>query len=249
MMYIEKFPSVRKHTISFLEYSKKIFPVTLTSEIDMSQIILFKNNFSLKLSYVTFLTYIISRVIKNYTQACSIYKSGIHPKLIRNQNIHAKLTFNKLINNENTVMSATLEKSNEMSLTEIQNQINFYKTISVQEFPTYPGLRILQRLPQILSNYLFKMILAKPFNKTKTLGTFAITSLGHQPIDTFIPLSGTTLTFGVGQVRPKPCISGEEIVVKSTLTLSMVFDHRVLDGFLAAKILSEIKYDLEHFNP
>ena len=51
-----------------------------------------------------------------------------------------------------------------------------------------------------------------------------------------------------GECKFKPiCLDGE-IKARPMLPLTMAFDHRVIDGAIAAEIVAEIKQSLENFN-
>ena len=70
-------------------------------------------------------------------------------------------------------------------------------------------------------------------------GTFTITNLGNFGIDAFTPIINPpeSAILGVGRILKKPVVQEDEIVVRSMLTLSLTFDHRVIDGAPAAQFL------------
>jgi pyruvate dehydrogenase E2 component (dihydrolipoamide acetyltransferase) len=78
-------------------------------------------------------------------------------------------------------------------------------------------------------------------------GTFTVTNLGMYDIDIFTPIVFPPQTgiLGVGRIRKKPVVEEGEIVSKSVLSLSLSFDHRVIDGVPGAKFLQRIKELLE----
>ena len=78
-------------------------------------------------------------------------------------------------------------------------------------------------------------------------GTFTITSLGAFDVDAFTPVINLpeAAILGVGRIAPKPVVKDGEIVVRQMMTLSLVFDHRLVDGAPAARFQREIKRYLE----
>jgi pyruvate dehydrogenase E2 component (dihydrolipoamide acetyltransferase) len=75
-------------------------------------------------------------------------------------------------------------------------------------------------------------------------GTFTITNLGMYEIDAFTPVINLpeAAILGVGRITPKPAAAVDgAIVVRKMLTLSLVFDHRLVDGAPAARFLQHIK--------
>ncbi len=73
-------------------------------------------------------------------------------------------------------------------------------------------------------------------------GTFTITNLGGYGIDAFTPIlnMGETGILGVGRIIEKPAIYRGEIARRSMLTLSLTFDHRIIDGAPAAAFLQTV---------
>ena len=81
-----------------------------------------------------------------------------------------------------------------------------------------------------------------------TSGTFTITNLGMYEIDAFTPIINLpeAAILGVGRIQPKPVVRDGEIVVRQMWTLSLVFDHRLVDGAPAARFLQWIKQLVEN---
>jgi len=78
-------------------------------------------------------------------------------------------------------------------------------------------------------------------------GTFTITNLGMYGVDSFTPLVNPPecAILGVGKLAEKPTIEGGKIVSKPKITLSLSFDHRIVDGVPAAQFLGCLKDMLE----
>ncbi len=73
-------------------------------------------------------------------------------------------------------------------------------------------------------------------------GTFTITNLGNFGIDAFTPIINPpeSAILGVGRILKKPIVHNDEIAIRSLLTLSLTFDHRVVDGAPAAQFLQTV---------
>lgn len=72
---------------------------------------------------------------------------------------------------------------------------------------------------------------------------FTITNLGAFGIDAFTPIINfpETAILGLGSIRREPVVLDDgSIVSRHQLTLSLTFDHRVLDGAPAARFLQDI---------
>jgi pyruvate dehydrogenase E2 component (dihydrolipoamide acetyltransferase) len=80
-------------------------------------------------------------------------------------------------------------------------------------------------------------------------GTFTITNLGALGIDAFTPIinRGETAVLGVGAIRREPVVSADDrIVPGDVMTLSLTFDHRVVDGAPAARFLQTLREAIEN---
>jgi pyruvate dehydrogenase E2 component (dihydrolipoamide acetyltransferase) len=80
-----------------------------------------------------------------------------------------------------------------------------------------------------------------------TGGTFTITSLGAFGVDAFTPVINLpeAAILGVGRIAPKVVPRDGQAVIRTMCTLSLVFDHRLVDGAPAARFLSYIRELME----
>ncbi len=78
-------------------------------------------------------------------------------------------------------------------------------------------------------------------------GSFTLTSLGNFGIDAFTPVINMpeAAILGVGRIIPKPAVFQGAVAVRSMCTLSLVFDHRLIDGAPAARFLQTISRFIE----
>jgi pyruvate dehydrogenase E2 component (dihydrolipoamide acetyltransferase) len=78
-------------------------------------------------------------------------------------------------------------------------------------------------------------------------GSFTITNLGMYEVDAFTPVINLpeVAILGVGRIAPKVVPYHGEAAVRSMLTLSLVFDHRLVDGAPAARFLQYVKQVIE----
>jgi pyruvate dehydrogenase E2 component (dihydrolipoamide acetyltransferase) len=79
-------------------------------------------------------------------------------------------------------------------------------------------------------------------------GTFTITNLGMYDVDAFTPIINLpeAAILGAGRIQPKAVVREGEIVARQMWTLSLVFDHRLVDGAPAARFLQRIKQLVEN---
>ena len=85
-------------------------------------------------------------------------------------------------------------------------------------------------------------------------GTISLTNLGSFGTLTGTPIINQpqTAIVAVGSIRKRPVVidtlSGDAIVVRQMMFLSLTFDHRVIDGALAGQFLNKMSFYLENFD-
>jgi len=88
--------------------------------------------------------------------------------------------------------------------------------------------------------------------KPEQLGdaTFTISNLGMYDIDVFTPVISLpqAAVLGIGRIRPRHVVidaEAERSAIRHMMTLSLTFDHRLVDGAPAARFLQRVKQYVE----
>lgn len=70
-------------------------------------------------------------------------------------------------------------------------------------------------------------------------------------MDAFTPILNPpqTAILGVGRIRREPVMDGDRVVGREVVTLSLTFDHRVVDGAPAARFLQTLAGCVENPAP
>jgi pyruvate dehydrogenase E2 component (dihydrolipoamide acetyltransferase) len=82
-------------------------------------------------------------------------------------------------------------------------------------------------------------------------GAFTITNLGAFGVDAFTPIINypQCAVLGVGRIQRRPVADGDQVVIREQVTLSLTFDHRVVDGAPAARFLQTLVALVENPGP
>jgi pyruvate dehydrogenase E2 component (dihydrolipoamide acetyltransferase) len=77
--------------------------------------------------------------------------------------------------------------------------------------------------------------------------TFTVTNFGALGVDDGVPVINhpEAAILGMGAIKPRPVARGAEIVVRPTMSLTCVFDHRIADGAQAAQFICELRNLIE----
>jgi len=78
-------------------------------------------------------------------------------------------------------------------------------------------------------------------------GTFTVTNLGLQEVDAFTPVINPpqAAILGIGRIVQKPAVHEGQLAIRHMVTLSLSFDHRVVDGAPAGNFLRDVKRAIE----
>ena len=82
-------------------------------------------------------------------------------------------------------------------------------------------------------------------------GCFTVTNLGAYGVDAFTPILNPpqSAILGVGRIAKRPAVVGDAVVPREQVTLSLTFDHRVVDGGPAARFLQTLTGMIEGPGP
>lgn len=211
--------NMRKTIIKRLAYSEKnTLRVTMTNEVDMSEAKRRRETLNQDLSSVriSYTDMIIKATIDALKQ---------HPLLnskLEGDTIHLfeKIHMGVAVALESGLIVPVIRNADELTLDEIA--------------------RTMQHLIEKAKN-------GKLSLREVTGGTFTITNLGHLGVDVFTPIINPpqSAILAVGRINEKPMIVNGEIVKRHVMTISLSFDHRIIDGAEAAIFLQELKTVLE----
>jgi pyruvate/2-oxoglutarate dehydrogenase complex dihydrolipoamide acyltransferase (E2) component len=240
----------RRHTLHFLDEIRSFAPVFLDTEIDMTRVREHRGavrNHGPRYSLVTYLLYTSARVIATHPEANAAIRGHIRPRVARYTAVNGKFTLDKSLGGHRVVLSAVIPALQRASLDDIQRHIDRYREGDPATMAEFAGVRMLHRLPWLLGSAAFRFSVRPLTRRADALGTLAVTSLGHRPVDGFYSVGGTTITLGAGRVMDRPVVRDGQVGIAPIMRLSLAFDHRVIDGAEAADVLADIKDALESF--
>jgi pyruvate dehydrogenase E2 component (dihydrolipoamide acetyltransferase) len=82
-------------------------------------------------------------------------------------------------------------------------------------------------------------------------GTFTVTNLGPMGIEMFTPLINLPecAILGLGRIQKQVVVDDSQFVARDRMTLSLTFDHRIVDGAPAARFLQSLTVLIENPSP
>lgn len=78
-------------------------------------------------------------------------------------------------------------------------------------------------------------------------GTFTLSNMGAFDVEASTPIINLPecAILGVGRIAARPAVFDGELCVRQTVTLSLTYDHRAIDGAPAARFLERVKHLVE----
>ncbi|MDH5634330.1 MAG: 2-oxo acid dehydrogenase subunit E2 [Candidatus Bathyarchaeota archaeon] len=145
---------------------------------------------------------------------------------------------------ENPTVNATLKDGK----IRVYDDINVGVAVSTEKGLVVPIIRNADKkqLAQIsseLEELAEKARQGKLSKEQLTGGTFTVTNLGMYDVDMFLPIINPpeAAILAAGRIVEKPVIVNEQVVAKPLMTLTLAYDHRIIDGAPAAVFLGKIK--------
>ena len=129
------------------------------------------------------------------------------------------------------------------------DEVNIGVAVGLEEDLLVPVIKNANRLSVVEISRSARDLIERARNhsltaKEMTGGTFTVSNLGmFGDVILFAPIINPpeTAILGVGRANSKPVAIDGAITVRSMATLTLVFDHRVIDGMYATKFLQRIK--------
>jgi pyruvate dehydrogenase E2 component (dihydrolipoamide acetyltransferase) len=134
----------------------------------------------------------------------------------------------------------------------VLNSINVGVAVSAEEGLVVPVIhnadkKSVTEISTTLKSLAEKARLGKLSISDGTGGTFTVSNLGMFGVDSFTPIINPpeSAILGVGRIVRRPVVVDGNLEIRSRMMLSLVFDHRIMDGAQAAQFLGKIKSYVE----
>jgi pyruvate/2-oxoglutarate dehydrogenase complex dihydrolipoamide acyltransferase (E2) component len=247
---VSSFERGRRHTLLFLGHQRRQTPVLLDTDIDMGHVKAHRDATPapLRASYVSYVIAAAGRALAAHPEANADVGGRLRPRTARYEDVTAKVAFDMTVSGTRAVVSGLVPDAGNATLGEIDARVRRFKHCDPDTDPELRGLRMLHKLPWPLAKLAFRFASGGLKRRAGVLGTFSVSALGHRSVRGFYPLGGTAVSFGVGRIEEMPVVRDGDLTVAPVMRLGLVFDHRVIDGGLAADLLDAVKTDLETFN-
>ena len=132
------------------------------------------------------------------------------------------------------------------------SDVNIGLAVTVDGGLVVPVLRNVDRLSLVQIAHLRVALIDRARSGKLTLedldgGTFTVSNFGSYGGDFETPILNTpqSALLGIGQIADEPVVRDQQIVIRPMMSISLTFDHRLIDGALAGEFRRRFKACLE----
>lgn len=169
-------------------------------------------------------------------------------RILTFENITGGFTVEKFVDEEPIVLFGEIEKPHERPVTEISQDLKDYHEADINSIPYLKQQYDFAFLPSFVRRTIMWLGSVFPSFRLKYVrSTFGLTSLGSLGTTVVSAPPVCTSVFGIGTIENRVVVDGneQEQLVKPMMTVSLNFDHRVMDGAQAARFFLDVKKHLE----
>ncbi|MCG8572017.1 MAG: 2-oxo acid dehydrogenase subunit E2 [Spirochaetes bacterium] len=193
-------------------------------------------------------------IFKKYPQAHGVlYKKN---KLVTFDDIDISIPLEKEVAGNIVPLPLLLKKVNEKSIFDIHAEIQNTKQHQVVDESDFvvgkkyskTKMKFFFSLPQSIRMIIWHFLLKNPFQRKKSMGTVMVTTTGFNGRFNgwILPKTMHNICIALGTIAKKPHVVKNEIMIRDILHLTITFDHDVIDGAPAARLVNQLVAALEN---
>jgi pyruvate/2-oxoglutarate dehydrogenase complex dihydrolipoamide acyltransferase (E2) component len=197
------------------------------------------------LSFTAFIIACLAKAIDE-NKAVQAYRKGRH-QLILFEDVDVNTQIERDMAGQKSAIPYTVRAANRKTFREIHHEIRAAQGEDVAKAAEDMGFKAFPFLPTFIFRigwwFLRRIGRTSPQVWTKYMGTVGITAVGMFGKGAVwgIPLTGHTLYITLGGIAEKPGVVDGQIAIRDYLSLTMSFDHSIVDGAPAARFTGRLK--------
>ena len=239
------YPKLRRIVAVMLRSFQHKLLIHSLIEVDVTWARTFLREFQAKtgesLSFTAFLIACLAKAVDEH-KAVQAYRKG-RKHLIVFEDVDVETFIEREVAGQKSAIPHTVRAANRKTFREIHHEIRAAQVEDVEGF-----FKAFQPLPAFLFRFLLWIITRYPQLGKKYGGTMGLTAVGMfgEGAGWGIPAATPTLYITVGGIGEKPGAVDGQIVIRGYLSLTISFDHDIIDGALAARFIERLKERIEN---
>jgi pyruvate/2-oxoglutarate dehydrogenase complex dihydrolipoamide acyltransferase (E2) component len=217
-------------------------PVPLFFDIDVSWAEALRKRY-LELGYKVAITAILLKAIAIAQRDHPLTRTHQLPtgKLVTFNEITAGFTVERIVSGTPAVFFGTIKNVDSKSILEIAGELRAYGQDPIKSIPQLDLQARCLEFPRWVLKLILHLSVWSPLVRLKVLpATFGVSSVGRWGCKTGTPPCLTTTTFGVGEVTDRPVVVDGQVEVRPVISVTYVFDHRIIDGAPACRFMKNV---------
>jgi pyruvate/2-oxoglutarate dehydrogenase complex dihydrolipoamide acyltransferase (E2) component len=242
------YPKIRRLMAAAFRVSRHMPMMHGLLEVDVSRARTFLREHKAKtgetLSFTAFLIACLTQAVDEHKVVQAFRKGRKHLILFEEVDV---LTYVERGTAEHSLpMPYIIRAANHKSLREIHHEIRAAQVQDVAQ--TAVGYNLVRYLPPLLFRFFLRVVGRDPRQLKKYVGTVALSSVGMFGKGAgwgIPPATPPALWVTVGGIGEKPGVVDGQIAVREYLSLTISFDHEIIDGAPAARFTQRLKELIE----
>lgn len=168
-------------------------------------------------------------------------------ELIIFDDVDVNMLFEVEIDGQKMIRPHIIRGVNHMTIEDIHEEVKTFQNLH-QESKESKAIDTFVRLPGLLRRLFLSILMKNPQWVKNLYGTVLVSSIGMFGTGSGwgIPQPNHTLQITLGGLGRKPCVGKNEIEVHEFISVTMSFDHDVVDGAPAARFMQRLKKLVEN---
>lgn len=193
------------------------------------------------LSFTAFMVTCVSKAVGEH-KIIQGYRKG-RGKVVIFDDVDVNTQIEREMAGEKWVMPYIIRAANKKTFEDIHHEIRNAQEKEVGGSEEIRRFEWYLRLPSILRRVFFWIFVRSPVLQKNIAGTVGVTSLGMFADGGFwgIPITTQTLLLTVGGIAKRPAIVGGRLEQREHLSVTLSFDHDIIDGAPAARFTQRLK--------
>jgi pyruvate/2-oxoglutarate dehydrogenase complex dihydrolipoamide acyltransferase (E2) component len=200
---------------------------------------------------ISFTGWIASCVGKSVGEHKQVHALKIGKHFVIFDDVNINILIETTIEGRSYPVNYIVKSANKKTVMEINHEIRNIQRMREEDYTEAKenrSIKLLLSAPKILRNLLFwRKVRKDPIFIAERMGTVALTSIGQfaKSGGWAIPLGMHALNIAVGGISEKPGYVDDKIEKREYLSLTVTFDHDVVDGAPATRFVSRLVQLLE----
>ncbi|MGE5229144.1 MAG: 2-oxo acid dehydrogenase subunit E2 [Deltaproteobacteria bacterium] len=191
------------------------------------------------LSFTAYLVGCLARTVREHPEVNSLITFG---RLVTLSEVTVSVLVERAVSGELVPEPVAIRAADTRSVAEISDLIRRAQSAGDERLGGLSGATWVRFVPSVLFRAMIRMM-SRSVRVSRRYGVVAVTSVGmfaDGPV-WLIPLSAATVTLAVGGIARRPVVVNGEIQDREHVSLTVSFDHDIVDGAPAARFVGRLR--------